>query len=200
MSLRPVHRYMILDIVAGSSGVFSPLRAVGGGPDIMLHANVLRNAGRGSIGDGVRLEVLVNQEGERWSATTIKSIHPGTRHAVPQLEQFAAIEPATLRDLPYKPARVKLFDLVKGFGFANLFGSSEDVFSHIEVLRSSGLAHLETGEAVTLRVVEGQRGLMAAEVAGWEQGLVRPCRPTRCPNVGQREGHRPFPEPVLMSE
>lgn len=151
---------------------FGFLIADDGGPDILLHANVLRNAGRGSIGDGVRLEVLVNQEGERWSATTIKLIHPGTGHAVPQLEQFAAIEPATLRDLPYKPARVKWFDLVKGFGFANLFGSSEDVFIHIEVLRSSGLAHLDAGEAVTLRVVEGQRGLMAAEVAGWEQGLV----------------------------
>ena len=69
------------------------------------------------------------------------------------------------------PARVKGFDLVKGFGFAKIFGSSEEVFIHI-VLRSFGLAHLETGEAVALRVIEGQRGLMAAEVAGWEQGLV----------------------------
>lgn len=151
---------------------FGFLIADGGGPDILLHANVLLNAGRGSIGDGVRLEVLVNQDGERWCATSITSIHPGTGHAVPQLEQFAAIDPAILRDLPYKPARVKWFDLVKGFGFANIFGSSEDVFIHIEVLRSFGLAHLETGEAVALRIIEGQRGLMAAEVAGWEQGLV----------------------------
>jgi CspA family cold shock protein len=151
---------------------FGFLVADSGGPDILLHANVLRNAGRGSIGDGVRLEVLVSQEEQRWYATTITSIHPGTGHAVPQLEQFAALDPSTLRDLPYKPARVKWFDLVKGFGFANMFGSSEDVFIHIEVLRSSGLAHLEAGEAVSLRVVEGERGLLAAEVGGWEQGLV----------------------------
>ena len=32
-----------------------------GGPDILLHANVLRNAGRGSIADGVRLEAVVGQ-------------------------------------------------------------------------------------------------------------------------------------------
>lgn len=151
---------------------FGFLVADSGGPDILLHANVLRNAGRGSIGDGVHLEVLVSQEGQRWYATTITTIHPGTGHEVPQLEQFAALDPATLHDLPYKPARVKWFDLVKGFGFAKMFGSSDDVFIHIEVLRLSGLAHLEAGEAVSLRVVEGERGLMAAEVGGWEQGLV----------------------------
>jgi len=37
-----------------------------GGPDILLHANVLRNAGRGSIADGVRIEAIVDQVDGRW--------------------------------------------------------------------------------------------------------------------------------------
>ncbi|WP_309664250.1 cold shock domain-containing protein, partial [Tabrizicola sp.] len=60
------------------------------------------------------------------------------------------------------------FDKIKGFGFANVFGKSEDVFIHIEVLRVSGFADLITGEAVALRIVDGKRGRMAVQVVPWE--------------------------------
>ena len=73
--------------------------------------------------------------------------------------------------LPLVPARVKWFDKAKGFGFANVFGKSEDVFLHVEVLRRSGLADLQPGEAVTLRVTDGARGRMAAQVTSWETAL-----------------------------
>jgi CspA family cold shock protein len=68
---------------------------------------------------------------------------------------------------------VKWFDKAKGFGFANIFGKPEDVFLHVEVLRRSGLADLQPGEAVSLRVTEGKRGLMAVQVASWEAALKR---------------------------
>jgi CspA family cold shock protein len=68
---------------------------------------------------------------------------------------------------------VKWFDKGKGFGFANTFGRSEDVFVHIEVLRRSGLADLQPGEAVAIRVVDGRRGRMAMEVCGWETAVTR---------------------------
>lgn len=77
-------------------------------------------------------------------------------------------EAETAQDGPLVPARVKWFDKAKGFGFANVFGSSEDVFLHSEVLRRSGLADLQPGEAVCLRVIEGQRGRMATIVAAWD--------------------------------
>ena len=57
-----------------------------GGPDILLHANVLRNAGRGSIADGVRLEAVVGQDGERWQAIAVTAIHPGEGPTLPQLK------------------------------------------------------------------------------------------------------------------
>ena len=50
-------------------------------------------------------------------------------------------------------------------------GRDEDVFLHIEVLRRSGLADLQPGEAVSLRVVEGKRGRMAMQVTSWEAAL-----------------------------
>ena len=63
---------------------------------------------------------------------------------------------------------MKWFDKAKGFGFANVFGRPEDVFIHIEVLRQSGLADLQSGEAVALRIVSGKRGRMALQVVPWE--------------------------------
>ena len=66
---------------------------------------------------------------------------------------------------------MKWFDKAKGFGFANVFGRPDDVFIHIEVLRRSGFADLQPGEAVCLRVVEGKRGRMAVTVISWEAAL-----------------------------
>ena len=66
------------------------------------------------------------------------------------------------------PPRVKWFDKAKGFGFANVFGQSDDVFVHVEVLRRFGLADLQAGEAVAMKVVDGPRGKLAAEVRSWD--------------------------------
>ena len=38
---------------------------------------------------------------------------------------------------------------------------------HVEILRRSGLADLQAGEAVANRVIPGKRGKMAAEVCSW---------------------------------
>ena len=68
---------------------------------------------------------------------------------------------------------MKWFDKGKGFGFANVFGRAEDIFVHIEVLRRSGLSDLQPGEALALRVIDGQRGRMATEVMAWENAVSR---------------------------
>jgi CspA family cold shock protein len=99
------------------------------------------------------------------------SIEPplGTEGAT--LADFEDIDPEVIRTAPLEPARVKWFDKGKGFGFANIFGRGEDVFVHVEVLRRSGLADLQPGEAVGLRVIDGKRGRMATEVCAWEAAL-----------------------------
>ena len=90
----------------------------------------------------------------------------------PELSDFAALDLDAVRQAPLEPARVKWFDKGKGFGFANIFGKSDDVFLHIEVLRRSGLADLQPGEALAMRVIDGRRGRMAAEVFSWEKATV----------------------------
>lgn len=140
-----------------------------GGPDILLHANVLRNFGQGSVADNSQVRVRVLATARGLQAIEVLEIEPPDNHGVPPIADLAQSVIDDLSSLPLQPARVKWFDKAKGFGFANIFGRPEDVFLHIEVLRHSGLADLTVGEAVALRVVEGPRGLMAAQVASWDE-------------------------------
>ncbi|GAB4291903.1 MAG: hypothetical protein Kow0058_10640 [Roseovarius sp.] len=148
--------------------------AEGGGPDILLHANVLRNFGQSSVADGALVEIDAQQSERGFQAVAVHAIEPPPdSEGVARLADLADIDPAQLGAVPLQPARVKWFDKVKGFGFANTFGCDRDVFIHIEVLRRSGMADLQPGEALALRVIDGKRGRMAMEVCGWESAVRR---------------------------
>ncbi|PVA08333.1 cold-shock protein [Thalassorhabdomicrobium marinisediminis] len=150
---------------------FGFIVAQDGGPDILLHANVLRNFGQSSVADGTEIEVRVIRTDRGLQASEVLHIPQSERSPASALADFADFDPAAVASAPAEPARVKWFDKVKGFGFANVFGSDADVFVHIEVLRLSGLADLLPGEAIAVRVIDGKRGLMAAEVLPWEIAL-----------------------------
>lgn len=143
----------------------------GGGPDILLHANVLRNFGQSSVADGARIEIDVQDTARGVQAVEVFKIEPPAGGEAAMLADFEDIDPEVMRSAPLEPSRVKWFDKAKGFGFANVFGRHEDVFIHIEMLRRSGLADLQPGEAVCLRVIEGKRGRMATEVCAWEAAV-----------------------------
>lgn len=144
-----------------------------GGPDILLHANVLRNFGQSSVADGSAIEVAVQRTDRGIQATAVLSITPPAATGGMPLADLAELDTAALASHPLQPARVKWFDKGKGFGFANIWGEEADIFVHIEVLRRSGLADLMPGEAVSLRVIDGRRGKMAVEIAPWEAGFRR---------------------------
>ena len=136
--------------------------------DILLHANVLRNFGQGSIADGTGITVKVQQTKRGVQAVEVLAIEPPAGSTFALSEDTALATPAEIAALPMEPGRVKWFDKGKGFGFANVFGRHEDVFIHVEVLRQSGFADLQAGEAIGLRIVDGKRGRMAVQVVSWE--------------------------------
>ena len=153
---------------------FDPARGFGfvvadeGGPDILLHANVLRNFGQSSVADGAKVEILIQKTQRGVQAIEVLEIAPPEGAGTAVLDDFQALDPEVLQSIAMEPARVKWFDKIKGFGFANVFGRPEDVFIHVEVLRASGLADLAPGEAVAMRVIDGKRGRMATEICAWE--------------------------------
>lgn len=139
--------------------------------DVLLHANVLRNFGRSSVAEGAEIVIDVQETDRGRQVTEIHEIDvPENEEGV---EPPAEIRPTEVVltasvDAPLQPSRVKWFDKSKGFGFVNIFGSSEDIFVHMEVLRLYGLSDLQPGEAVCVRTVQGPRGQMAAEIRSWD--------------------------------
>ncbi|PRD38715.1 UNVERIFIED_CONTAM: cspV [Trichonephila clavipes] len=164
-------------LVHGKVKWFDPAKGFGfivgeeGGADILLHANVLRNYGQSTVADGTGISVLVQNTQRGVQAVEVVKIEPPGGTSFPVVEGQASATAEEIAARPLEPARVKWFDKGKGFGFANVFGRSEDVFIHIEVLRQSGFADLAAGEAVCLRIIEGKRGRMAVQVVSWEAAV-----------------------------
>ena len=138
--------------------------------DILLHANVLRNYGQSSVADGARIRFFAQETVRGMQAPSVVQIVP-PESQIAALSDFEDVDPEILAQLPFNPARFKWFDKGKGLGFANVWRENDDIFVHIEVLRRSGLADLNAGEAITLRVIDGKRGKMVAEVCSWESVL-----------------------------
>lgn len=152
---------------------FDPTKGFGfivpedGGKDVLLHANVLRNYGQGSVADGAEIEIEVQQTERGLQAVSVVDILV-VADAVPPLRDMEELSSEDIAKVEIQPARVKWFDKAKGFGFANVFRDHEDVFVHVDVLRRSGLANLQAGEAIGIRLFEGERGRMAIDVVTWD--------------------------------
>lgn len=58
---------------------------------------------------------------------------------------------------------VKWFNGTKGFGFIQR-DNGPDVFVHYSAIQGSGFRNLEEGDRVEFTIVEGPKGLQAAEV------------------------------------
>jgi CspA family cold shock protein len=165
------------EVLTGRVKWFDPVKGFGfiladaDGPDVLLHANVLRNYGQSSVADGTPISFRAQTTQRGLQAVEVVKIEAMISMPVTLSEEDNLLTPEQMLQLSVEPARVKWFDKIKGFGFANVWGSADDVFVHIEVLNHSGFADLQAGEAVCLRVTEGKRGKMAVQVLAWDAPL-----------------------------
>lgn len=148
-----------------------------GGGDVMVHASCVRNYGITALMEGAQVRLVTTMGARGLHAQEILEVDNSTVTArEPAADAASAGESARPTDFlspdsevgPLVPARVKWFDKQKGFGFVNVFGRSEDVFVHMEIVRRCGFPDLSSGEGMAVRTFRGPRGLMVAELKLWE--------------------------------
>jgi len=135
----------------------------GGGPDILLHVICLQRDGFRVAYEGTRLvfEAIAGRRG--WQVLRIVSmdlstaVHPSQ---LPPPRTHVAVTPTS----PLVKVRVKWFNRLRGFGFANEGEGSPDIFLHMEVLRRYGLAEVRPDQELLVRYGPGEKGLMASEI------------------------------------
>lgn len=156
-----------------------------GGPDVMVHAAVVRAAGLSALEEGQTVSLTVVRGERGLQATEVVSVtnRAESDSAGDDAERAGSgsgadagsgvrpteIAAEAVPEGEFKPARVKWFNKQKGFGFLNVFGDPADVFVHMETLRRHGFQDLQPGEAVCVRLVQGPRGNMAGELCRWEE-------------------------------
>ena len=159
---------------------FDPAKGFGfivpddGGSDVLLHENVLFDFGLSSVLEGSSVECEVADTTRGRQVTEIFSLDAPI---VDPTEVLAEILPEgtdideLLNMTELMPARVKWFDKSKGFGFVNIFGSADDIFVHVEVMRAYGMAALERGSALAVKYTDGPKGLIAIELKQWDDAV-----------------------------
>ena len=127
--------------------------------DFLLHRNTVLDCGRCSVSAGLRVTFL-----HRPSVNGLKVYKILDLKA--QGDEFAASEVKPCSSA-FVPVRVKWYDISKGYGFVNEFGSDEDVFVHGETLRSDGLSGLCAGDALAAYVGHNEMGKCVVSVRPW---------------------------------
>lgn len=137
-----------------------------GYPDILLHSNVIRSRGQTAVSEGLPVTVEVANGARGYKVVSIVQMAErlgGDGHKAHPL----GLTGDFLSRLEVLPARVKWYSTTKGFGFVNVFCRADDVFLPADILRASRLGFPMTGEALGVKVIDGDKGPLVVEACSW---------------------------------
>jgi CspA family cold shock protein len=139
--------------------------------DVLLHFSVLREHGRRSVPEGAVIECVPVRLDRGLQAKRVISID--TSSALPQQTRSSmpAGERADRKALAdsagtFEPVEVKWFNRVRGYGFVKRPDEvgGEDVFVHMETVRTSHLPELQPGQMLEARIAPSSKGLTSVEL------------------------------------
>src|SRR6476659_4202852 len=139
--------------------------------DVLLHFSVLREHGRRSVPEGAIIECVPVRLERGLQAKKVLSIDLSS--ALPQAPR-SSIPPSERADRralseaagEFEPVEVKWFNRVRGYGFLKRPDESggEDVFVHMETVRTAHLPELQPGQQLEARIAPSGKGLTAVEL------------------------------------
>ena len=147
--------------------------------DVLLHFSVLREHGRRSVPEGAIIECVPVRLDRGLQAKRVISIDMSS--ALPQQPRssISAGERADRKALAeaagaFEPVEVKWFNRVRGYGFVKRPDElgGEDVFVHMETVRTSHMSELQPGQKLEARIAPSSKGLTAIELR--ESGELGP--------------------------